>query len=271
MGVLRMNRWVSGVVLATTTLLASTTGARADDACWHLVLGAIAHEAAASHPSYIAYSENVDISSGGRPFIYYDTDIVYRIDGVAYIEDGRFARAFVSDELEPGPPVLGPYGSARNGWLPEELRGGRLQTIASVENVPHLRCNDEGDETIDGERYAHLVVGVADERRPALKEIWVDRQSLWIPRLIVSGYLLHYQSYSVERGLADYQVEMQNVAGFAVVRTVRWSSYVRWYHETAKLDGVYTFGNYHFTAADSVRRQLMRSSQSIFSSPRPRL
>lgn len=271
MGVLRMTRWLSGVVLATTALLASTTGARADDACWHLVLGAIAHEAADSHPSYITYSENVDITADSRRFIYYDTDIVYRTDGVAYIEDERFARAFVSDELEPGPPVLGPYGNARNGWLPEELRRGRLQTIASVQNLPHLPCTDEGDETIDGERYAHLVVGVADESRPALKEIWVDRQSLWIPRLIVSGYLLHYQNYGVGHELADYQVEMQNVAGFAVVRTVRWSSYVRWYHETAKLDAVYTFGNYRFGAAENVRRQLMQSSQSTFSSPRPRL
>ena len=172
-----MTRWLLGVVLATTALLASTTTARADDACWHLVLGAIAHEAAAAHPSYITYSENVDIASGGRPFIYYDTDIVYRSDGVAYIKDGRFARAFVSDELEPGPPVLGPYGGARRGWLPENLTG-EFETIASVENVPQLSCRDEGDETIDGERYAHLVVGVADEHRPALKEIWVNRQSL---------------------------------------------------------------------------------------------
>lgn len=250
-----MTRWLTAVVLATTALLASATRARADDACWHLVLGAIAHEAAASHPPYITYSENVDITSGGRSFIHYDTDIVYRVDGLAYVEDGRFAQAFISDELEPGPPMLGPYGSARRGWLPESVAGG-LQTIASVENVPHLSCNDEGNETIDGARYARLVVGVADENRPALKEIWIDRQSLAIPRLIVSGYLLHYQTYAVEHRLVDYQIDMQNVDGFAVLRSARWSQHVRWYQQSAKLDGVYTFGNYRFDASDTIKHLL---------------
>ncbi len=266
-----MTRWLLGGALVAVAMLTSTPGARADDACWHLVFAAITHDAAAPHPEYISYSQNVDITADSHPFFYYNIDVVYRDDGMAYVDDPRWAQAFVSDELEPGPPVLGPYGNARNGWLPEELRGARLQTIASVQNVPHLPCTDEGDETIDGVRYAHLVLGVADKSRPALKEIWINRQSLAIPRLIVSGVLLR-QNYAVfRRGLIDYQVDMQNIGGYPVVRTVRWTSRVGWYGQTTKFDAMYTFGNYRFTAAERIRRQLMQSSQSTFSSPRPRL
>ena len=225
------------------------------DACWHLVFVAIRHSAAAPHPEYISYSENADITSSGRPFFYNDADIVYRTDGIAYVEDTRFAQGFITHELlEPGPPVLGPYGSARYGWLPTDVLGGRLPTIASVENIPNLPCTDEGDETIDGVRYAHLVTGVADESRPALKQIWIGRRSLEIPRLIVSGVVLYQNGH----GLADYQVDLQNIAGYAVVRTVRWTTRVHWYDQNTKLDAVYTFGNYRFTAEESVRRQLPR-------------
>ncbi|MGB6985003.1 MAG: hypothetical protein WBD74_03380 [Candidatus Aquilonibacter sp.] len=241
------------------------------DACWHLVFAAIRHDAAAPHPQYISYSENVGITADDRPYFKNDVDVVYRDDGISYVDDTRWSKPFVSDQLEPGPPVLGPYDKARYGWLPQELLGGRLQTIASVESVPKLPCTDEGDETIDSVRYAHLVLGVADKSLPALKQIWIDRQSLWIPRLIVSGVLLR-QNYAVfGHGLADYQVDMQNLGGYAVVRTVRWTSRVRWYDMTTKLDAVYTFSNYRFTAAESIRRQLMQSSQSTFSSPRPHL
>jgi hypothetical protein len=241
------------------------------DACWHLIFGAMRHDAAAPHPRYISYSENVDITADRHPFFYFNIDVVYRDDGVAYVNDARWARPFVSDEVDPGPPVLGPYGKARSGWLPDELVGGRLQTIASVDNVPQLPCTDEGDETIDGARYAHLVTGVADKSRPALKEIWIDRQSLGIPRLIVSG-ILRRQNYAIfERGLTDYQVDMQNLGGYSVVRTVRWTSRIHWYDQSTNFAALYTFGNYRFTAADSVRRELMQSSQSTFSSPRPRL
>ncbi|HTZ53573.1 MAG TPA: hypothetical protein VMB20_00805 [Candidatus Acidoferrum sp.] len=265
-----MTRWLLGGAFVAVATLTSMPRARADDACWHLVFAAIRHSAEAPRPQYISYSENVDITANTNPFLYYNIDVVYRTDGIAYVEDSRWAQAFVThDLLEPGPPVLGPYGSARYGWLPAGVLGGRLQTIASVENFPKLPCTDEGDETIDGVRYAHLVTGVADKRRPALKEIWIDRQSLAIPRLIVSGVLLYENFYG--HGLADYQVDMQNVGGYAVVRTVRWTSLVRSYHQTTKLDAVFTFGNYRFTAEDRIRRELMQSSQSTFSSPRPRL
>lgn len=266
-----MTRWLLGGALVVVAMLTSTPGARADVACWHLVFAAIRNDAAKPRPAYISYSENVNVTANGERYLYYDVDVVYRDDGISYVDDTRWSKPFISDQLEPGPPVLGPYDRARYGWLPQELLAGRLQTIASVENVPRLLCTDEGDETIDGVRYAHLVIGVADNGRPALKEIWINRQSLAIPRLVVSGYVLH-QNYAIfEHGLADYQVDMQNLSGYGVVRTVRWTSYLHWYHESAKLDAVYTFGNYRFTAADSVRRQLMQSSQSTFSSPRPRL
>ncbi len=238
------------------------------DACWRLVFSAIRHDAAAPHPQYISYSENVDVTANDHPFFKNNVDVVYRDDGISYVDDTRWSKPFVSDQLEPGPPVLGPYDKARYGWLPAELLGGRLQTIASVENIPKLPCTDEGDDTIDGARYAHLVLGVADKSLSALKEIWIDRESLTIPRLIVSGVLLYYRN---GRGLADYQVDMQNIGGYAVVRTVRWTSRVHWYDQTTDLDALYTFGNYRFTAPDSIRRQIMQSSQSTFSSPHPRL
>jgi hypothetical protein len=266
-----MTQWLLRGAIVAAAILATTPRARADDACWHLVFAAMRHDAAAPHPQYISYSENVDIVANRHPFLYYDIDIVYRDDGLAYVDDARYGQPFVSDELDPGPPVLGPYGKARSGWLLTGLPGGQLPTIASVENVPQRPCTDEGDETIDGVRYAHLVLGAADPSRPAPKEIWINRQSFEIPRLIVSGYLLH-QSYAIfEHRLADYQVDLQNLDGYAVVRTIRWTSRIRWYAQSTKFDAVYTFGNYRFTAADSVRRQLTQSSQSTFSSPRPRL
>lgn len=267
-----MTRWLLGSAFGVLAILVSATVARADNACWHLVLGAIAHDAAASHPPYITYSENVDIAEDGQRFLYYDVDVVYHDNGVAYIDDKRWGRPFVTDQLDPGPPVLGPYSDARRGWLPTEmLVDGRLETIASVENIPHLPCTDRGDETIEGVRYAHLVLGVADESRPSVKEIWINRQSLAIPRLIVSGYLL-YQNYAVfSHALTDFQIDMQSVDGHQVVRSARWTSYVHWYDQTSKFEATYSFYNYGFTASDAAPRHLIQSSQSTFSSPRPRL
>jgi hypothetical protein len=229
-----------GVLLAT-----ALAGAPSDDACWRLAYAAIQHNAAAPHAAYISYSETVNVFADRRRVEYDSIDVTYRDDGLAYINDDRWGRAFLSGQLEPGPPVLGPYGDSRESWLPAGLTADGFLTIAQVEN-PELRgCTDLGDDTIRGTGYAHLAFGPASGT--ALKAMWVDRRTGEAVRLVVSG-LLYYHDVDAKLAhtVVDYQIDMQSINGYAVLQAARWSYVLRSYSQWSRIDAEYDFGNYRF-------------------------
>jgi len=229
-------------------VLGSSVTARADDdTCWQLLYKAIEHNAAAQHAEYISYSELVNVQSDGRQFEWANASITYRDDGVASVDDDRWDHPFISELLEPGPPVLGPYGSRREIWLALEPHDEGLPTIADLHNRPHDRCVDRGDDTVDGMRVAHLVLPDPPLDRPALKEIWIDRHSLAIVHVVVAEYVTFYlPDTKLTHTLTDYTLDVENIGGYIVLRRVTWSYSFRVYDQRSRLDAEYDFGNYRF-------------------------
>jgi hypothetical protein len=221
--------------------------ATANDACWQLVYAALRRDASAPQAAYIRYSETVNIFADGSRLERANAEITYSDNGAAYVDDDRWARPFVSRLLEPGPPVLGPYGESRARWIPLDIANSGMPTIADVGTTQARTCADKGDQTIDGVRYAHLVLGPAQRPGPALKEIWIDRYATTIGKLLVSGYLdFESADASVQQQLVDYAVEVQEVDGFRVLRHAAWSYVVRAFGQISHLSGDYEFGNYSF-------------------------
>ncbi len=243
-----MTRWLLQGTIAAVLALASPAAARSDDdACWQLLYGAIERNAAAQHAEYISYSELVNIQSDGHRFEFANASITYRDDGMASVDDDRWDQPFISDQLEPGPPVLGPYGVRREEWLAAQTQGSEIPTIADLHNAPKSACVDRGDQNTDGTKAAHVVLPAAPRDRPALKEIWIDRQSLAIVRVVVSEYLTFYlPSTKLERELTDYTLDVENIDGYVVLRRVTWSYSVPYYDQRSSLVAEYDFGNYQF-------------------------
>jgi hypothetical protein len=244
-----LTRWLPFITIAFILVIASTVAARADDdACWQLLYGAIERNAAAQHAEYISYSELVNIQSDGHRFEWANATITYRDDGIASVDDDRWDHPFFSDLLEPGPPVLGPYGKRREIWLALEPREESLPTIADLHNQPYSPCVDRGDETVDGTRAAHLVLPNASRDKPALKEIWIDRHSLAIVRVIVAEYVTFYlPDTKFAKTLTDYTLDVENINGYVVLQRVTWSYSFHIYDQSSTLIAEYDFGNYEFS------------------------
>lgn len=233
-------------------LIVASAGAfaDADDACWHLIYAALQRDAAAPQAAYISYSENVNVFVDGRSLERADASITYRDDGLAYVDDDRWAHPFVSTLLEPGPPVLGPYGESREGWLPAAVARLSIPTIADVHNTPERSCTDEGDRTIDGAAYAYLVLGAPPPGERALKAIWIDRRSFAIAKLVVSGFL-YFRSVgtTVDRKLVDYTIDVEDVDGFRVLRRAAWTYVMHAFGQSSEMTAEYDFSDYRFTNA----------------------
>jgi len=245
-----MTRLVLLGSLAAAFVLATSAVARADDACWQLVFAAIEHDAAAPHAAYISYSELVNIQEDGRRYERASANITYRDDGTASIDDDRWARPFMSNFLEPGPPVLGPYGKRRDDWLAVASQRFALPLIADVHNQAQRACVDRGDEVVDGQTVADIALIDAPTDRPALKEIWIDRRSLDIARVRLSEYLtIAAVDWSLEHVLTDFSVEMEHVNGYSVVHRVYWTYDMKVYDQWSTLDAEYDFDNYAFENA----------------------
>jgi hypothetical protein len=236
--------------LAVALVLVTSAAARADDACWQMVFAAIERDAAAPHAAYISYSELVNIEEDRRRYERATANITYRDDGTASIDDDRWARPFISNFLEPGPPVLGPYGKRRDDWLAIASQRFALPLIADVHNEAQRQCVDRGDQVVDGESVADIALINAPTDRPALKEIWIDRRSRDIARVVVSDYLtIAGVDWSLEHVLTDFSVEMQHVNGYAVVHRVLWTYTMKVYDQWSTLDAEYDFDNYAFDNA----------------------
>lgn len=245
-----MTRWLLCGAVTAALILGSTVPARPDDACWQLLYAAIERGAAAPHAPYISYSELVNIQNDGHRYERASANITYRDDGLASIDDDRWVHPFVSDLLEPGPPVLGPYGNRRDDWLAVATREYALPLIANVHNPSTRQCNITGNDIVNGVATAHIMLPDAPNSRPALKEIWIDRHSLAIARLIAAEYLNVYTTeWNLEHPLANFAIDMESVDGYSVVRRVTWTYSFKVYDQDSTLDAEYDFTNYGFNAA----------------------
>ncbi len=240
-----------GGLAAALLFLCCTAVARAAnfDPCWELLYSALQRNAAAPHAPYISYAESIHITQDGHRYEFASANVTYRDDGLAYVDDDRWVHPFVSRVLEPGPPVLGPYGPNRASWLSsdEMSSGTALPVIADTRNSRH-ECVDQGDDVVDGKPAAHLIIADAPGDRPALKAIWIDRKTFAMRRAVVSQWLTFLYDYSGKRGqrLIDYTIEVGNVEGYNVIRQVNWEYTYRVFSQYSTISAEYTFDAFHF-------------------------
>jgi hypothetical protein len=245
-----MTRLLLCGALVASLILGTTAVAHADDACWQLLYAAIERDAAAPHAPYITYNELVDIREDGFRYERTTANITYRDDGQASIDDDRWSHPFVSNMLDPGPPVLGPYGSRRADWLSAAATAYALPLIADVHSQQDRQCIDRGNESVNGVSVAHLVLSNAPPGRQALKEIWIDRQSHAIARVVVAEYLKVFTAgWNLEKALTDFSIDMESVDGHDVVQRVTWQYVFHVYDQTSLLAAEYDFSNYRFDQA----------------------
>jgi hypothetical protein len=240
-------RSIGGLAAVAVLFALCAARARGDDACWQLLYSAVQRNATDAPAPYVSYSESLDLQEDGRNIGYANLNVTYRDDGTAYIDDSRFAHPFVSNVLDPGPPILGPYGGRRETWLSFGTEYSILPVIADTRTPHRARCNDLGDEAIDGGSYAHLAFPDARADRPALKEVWIDRKHLTVRRAVVSEYLnFYFFDGDVKQRLADYRLEIARLDGHDVLQQVNWH-YTFWqYGQGTNLQEEYKFGAYHF-------------------------
>lgn len=246
-------RSIGGLAAALLFLgcTAVARGAVNVDPCWELLYQAMEHSASAPHAPYISYSELIRITQDGHRYEFANANVTYRDDGLAYIDDDRWVHPFVSRVLEPGPPVLGPYGAHRVSWLSfdDTSSDTSLPVIADTRNYRH-ECIDQGNEDIDGTPAAHLLIADAPLDRPALKAIWIDRKTFAVRRAVVSQWLTFLYDYSGKRGqkLIDYTIAVQNVNGYNVIHQVNWEYTYRVFSQYSTISAEYVFNAYRFDA-----------------------
>jgi hypothetical protein len=237
-------------MLAAAFILGSTAVVRADDACWQLLYAAIERDANSPHAAYISYNELADIREDGFRYERTTANITYRDDGQASIDDDRWTHPFVSNLLDPGPPVLGPYGDRRDDWRLAAANAYALPLIADVHNQQQRECVDRGDEVVNGVTAAHLVLPNAPTDRQALKEIWINRNTHEISRVVIAEFLkVMTVQWNLEKALTDYTIDMENVDGHDVVQRVTWEYTFHVYDQTSLLAAEYDFSNYRFDQA----------------------
>jgi hypothetical protein len=240
-----------GGLAAALLFFASAAAARSAttaDPCWQLLYKALEQSAAGAHAPFISYAENIHITQDGHRYEFANALVTYRDDGLAYVDDDRWVHPFVSRVLEPGPPVLGPYGPSRASWLSlEEATNPKMRVIAETHNYQHT-CVDEGDQSVEGKPAAHLVIPDAAPDHPALKEIWIDRSSLQVRRAVVSQYLTLLYDYSGKKGqqLVDYTIQVEQLNGYNVIKQVNWEYTYRVFSQYSTISAEYTFGGFVF-------------------------
>ncbi len=227
---------------AVAILLATLAPAcsKADDACWRALDTAIAHRAAAVEPAFLQYTVRRSVSErGGLPLVT-QQQVTYRTaDGAARVVDSLYGNAVrYTYQLEPGSPLVGPSGEQRDGWIDS---GG--EAIATVHAHAGKACDDLGNETIDGRATDHLRITPHRAGAPGIRDVWVGSDGE-IRRAVVAQVLDGSALAGVRGGiLVDCTIEVRDVAGHAVVATVRFED------RSLQLDGSYAFGDYAFFEA----------------------
>jgi hypothetical protein len=133
--------------------------------CWNLYDEALTRSASAPHPRYVSYSEQISISEDGLPLTMSSAHVDYRDDGIARVADERFANSFLTTNVEPGPPELGPYGANREMWLPLP---STQRTIAVVHGG-RVTCSIAGEDPIRSRLAYHIAFGDTNPEHPHLE------------------------------------------------------------------------------------------------------
>jgi hypothetical protein len=239
-----------GGLAAIAFFFGCSAGVLADnDACWQLLYHAVERSASAPHSPFISYGETISITQDGQRYERASAHVVYRDDGLAYVDDDRWVHPFMSSVLEPGPPVLGPYGSNRSSWLSFISSGtAPFPIIADTHNPALGRCSDAGDEILDGNRAAHLVFPDAPADRPGLKSIWIDRSTFNVRRAVVSLFLTFVYDTSGKRGerLVDYTIQVARQQGYTIVRQVNWQYTYQVFSQQSTISAEYRFDDFQF-------------------------
>lgn len=220
-----------------------------DDACWQMIGGAISESARSSHSRYISYAERSAFSVDGKTLSTFDSNITYRDDGMAFIDDNRWTEPMISDTLDPGPPVLGPYGQSRAAWLAmDDDTATKYPVIARVHSRPSESCRDAGIESIANRAFHHLIVGEEDKTDAGLREAWIDPAALDIVRVVIRAPVHFLVRGRPVKALTDYVLEIQKIDGHPVLRHVSWTYRDR-ESEGAQIAGDFDFNNYRFSEA----------------------
>ncbi len=215
--------------------------------CWDIFDSALRHSAMSPHPTYVSYDERISLTQDEQPVVQTVAHVDYRDDGIARVRDERFNfEPVLTRRTEPGPPVLGPYGPARDMWLPQ---GDVLPTIASVRTQGDLGCSVQGIESYKGHTTYVLAFNGVSSKRPAIKAMWVDTQTEAIWKLIVSGYVHFDGSTQGPNSLTDFEVELGYSGPYLVVNHVVWSYRRHEYSQSSDYFGEYTLSGYTFPQA----------------------
>jgi hypothetical protein len=237
--------WAGLVILGCTVLCPGI--ARADsDACWQLVYKTIERSAHGPHAAFTHYSEHGSIIQDGSVLQRETIDVLYRDDGLAVVDDSRWAHPLISNSLEPGPPVLGPYGSRRNIWLALDDTELPYPLIGDVHTHPTTACNMR-DEYYEGAIATRIDLPDAPKDRPVLKSLWLDPQTGAVRKCVVLGRLIFRspgQNSAAE--FAPFEVEFEQQGPYTVVRHVTWKYNLRYYSQTSSLFGEYYYNAYSF-------------------------
>ena len=236
-----------GAIAAAAFSLAAVRPALADDACWQTINSALQRSAHSPHAKFISYNERIIVSADGHPLENIGSSIVYRDDGLAYITDDRWVHPFMSFAPEPGPPVLGPYRSDRDAWLNFGDVNPPYPVIAQVHAFPRESCTYVGTDSIEGRTLEHLVVGHEKRESLGLRDIWIDPLFYDVGRIVVRGPLRFYVRDEIKEEFTDYHVDVENVAGYAVIRRVTWQYRDREYSQWTDLAAEYDFKDYSFS------------------------
>lgn len=243
-----MRLLLTGTLLVACTLVCTARGRADSDACWQLVYKTIERSASAPHASFTQYSERGSIMQDGALLQRETIDVLYRDDGLAVVDDSRWAHPLVSNALEPGPPVLGPYGSRRNVWLALDDVELPYPLIGDVHTHPKSPC-DERDEDYQGAVATRIDLPDQPGDRPGLRTLWLDPKSGDVRKIIVLGRLLfHGSDASNAPHYTPFEVEFQKAGSYTVVRHVTWSYRLRYYSQSSQLFGEYYYGGYSFPA-----------------------
>lgn len=228
--------------MLSALVLAAVTGPQ----CWDVFGAALRHNAIGPHPAYVSYDERISVTQDTLPVIYSLAHVDYRDDGTARVEDQRFNyEPIYTNQTEPGPPELGPYGSARAAWFPFDTNDPSLRVISSIHVNGNLTCTLDGVVDYKGHRTYHLVFGNYSPAKPTIKEIWIDTTSQDVWKLTVSGPV-YFADETGAQPLADFQVELGYAGPFLVVNHVVWQLHHHEFSQYANYFGEYTLTGFNF-------------------------
>jgi hypothetical protein len=221
--------------------------ARADDACWQTVHKAIEASAASDHALYVSYSEVQDIKTDGSRFMHASAAITYRDDGVAYVDDDRWMHPFTGYLLDPGPPVLGPYGDRRHAWLDlADPQASALPLIASTHNTAQAQCTVVGTDELFGQKALHIEFPNARTDKPALIAIWLEPQTLHVVHATTRDWLSFWGTDGTSLSLVKYEIDVKQIGNYEVLNHVSWEYDFKWYDQRSRMVGDYQFSDYRF-------------------------